>query len=91
MQAIIGDLKRRSKRLQEKAAGRREDEEKTDRRMSAADVLGLDAPSNSKDLEQSQSLSVAEVDSTRLDSCRKVKQVNDDEVKEERNVVNARV
>ena len=84
-------MQRRSKRLQEKAAGRSEDEEKTNRRMSAAGVMGLNAPANSKDLEHAQAMSAAEAAAARLDSYRKTRQVDDDEAKEERNTANARV
>ena len=83
-------MQRRSKRLQEKAEGRSEDEEKTDRRLSAADVLGMNVPADSKDLEHAQTLSAAEAAAARLDSYRKAKRDEDDEAKEERNVANAR-
>ena len=47
-------MRRRSDRLREKAEGLRADEEKVNRRQSAGSVLGLNAPAESKNLEDAQ-------------------------------------
>ena len=69
-------MQTRSKRLQQKAEGRSRDEEKTNRRMSAGDVLGLNVPADSKDLEHVQALSVVEAVAVKLDSCESKKERN---------------
>ena len=51
-------MRRRSDRLREKAEDLRADEEKVNRRQSAGSVLGMNAPVESKNLEDAQALDV---------------------------------
>ena len=60
-------MRRRSDRLREKAEGLRADEEKVNRRQSAGSVLGLNAPAESKNLEDAQALDAAAAAAATLD------------------------
>ena len=52
-------MRRRSDRLREKDEGLQADEEMVNRRQSAGSFLGLNAPAESKNLEDAQALDAA--------------------------------
>ena len=65
----IGDMSRRSRRLQERETSQDVDEGKTgDRRLSVGDVLGLCAPAGTPNLRTAQAVSAAEAAAATLDS-----------------------
>ena len=67
--AGIGDMSRRSKRLQEKGATQDADEGKTEnRRLSAGGVLGLDAPAGTPNLRTALAVSAAAAAAATLDA-----------------------
>ena len=72
-------MRRRSDRLREKAEGLRADEEKVNRRQSAGSVLGLNAPAESKNLEDAQALDAAAAAAATLDYYNKTQHDNGDD------------
>ena len=65
--------------MREKAEGLRADEEKVNRRQSAGSVLGLNAPAESKNLEDAQALDAAAAAAATLDYYNKTQHDNGDD------------
>ena len=72
-------MRRRSDRLREKDEGLQADEEKVNRRQSAGSVLGLNAPAESKNLEDAQALDAAAAAAATLDYYNKTQHDNGDD------------
>ena len=82
--ADIGDMSRRSRRLQEKTVTQDANEgKKDDRRMIAGDVLGLHAPAGTPNLRTAQVISAAEAAAATLDSYNASEHVEDENTNEE--------
>ena len=78
-------MARRSRRLQARAEGPGSDEGKVeDRRLSAASVLGLEAPATTTDLEDAKAMATAEAAAATLDSYKNVHHVVGEDATDEK-------
>ena len=87
-------MSRRSKRLKEKQDADADEGKREDRRLSAGDVLGLQAPTNTPNLRTAEAMSAAEAAAATLDAYNAGEHVDDgnttDEAKSGDSVSSAR-